>query len=138
VGFLALAWAQVTHFDAGLTLDVVVVDFLGGLLVGGGFLLMALAFMEFRKHRTTIIPHETPVRLIQSGIFSRTRNPIYLGDVMLLSGFILSWDAVLSLPVIPIFAWILEKRFIEPEEDRLRRSFRMDFARYAEKTRRWI
>lgn len=138
VGFLALAWVQVTRFDAGLTLDGVVVDFLGGLLVGGGFLLIALAFMEFRKHRTTIIPHETPARLIQSGIFSRTRNPIYLGDVMLLSGFILSWDAVLSLPLIPIFAWILEKRFIEPEEDRLRRTFRMDFARYAEKTRRWI
>lgn len=101
-------------------------------------MLMALAVMEFRKHRTTLIPHETPERMIQSGIFSRTRNPIYLGDVMLLAGFILSWDAVLSLPLIPIFMWVLEKRFVLPEENRLRRSFRMDFARYADKTRRWF
>lgn len=101
-------------------------------------MLMALAVMEFRKHRTTLIPHETPERMIQSGIFSRTRNPIYLGDVMLLAGFILSWDAVLSLPLIPIFMWVLEKRFVVPEENCLRRSFRMDFARYADKTRRWF
>lgn len=138
LGFLALAWGQVTRFDMGLSLGGAWADFLGGLMVGGGLVLMALAVMEFRKHRTTIIPHETPERMIQSGIFSRTRNPIYLGDVMLLAGFILSWDAVLSLPLIPVFVWILEQRFIEPEEDRLRLSFRMDFARYAQKTRRWV
>jgi protein-S-isoprenylcysteine O-methyltransferase Ste14 len=42
------------------------------------------------------------------------------------------------LPLIPIFVWIIEKRFIIPEEDRMRRKFRMDFARYCEKTRRWL
>jgi len=40
--------------------------------------------------------------------------------------------------LVPVFVWIIEKRFIEPEENRMRRTFRMEFARYCEKTRRWV
>jgi protein-S-isoprenylcysteine O-methyltransferase Ste14 len=94
--------------------------------------------MEFRRHKTTIVPHETPARLITSGIFKRTRNPIYLGDALILAGLILRWEAVLALPLIPVFVWVIEKRFIEPEENRMRRTFRADFARYCDKTRRWV
>ena len=97
-----------------------------------------MAAMEFRRHKTSIVPHETPERLIQSGIFRRSRNPIYLGDALILAGLILRWDAVLALPLIPVFVWVIEKRFVIPEEDRMRRKFRMDFARYCEKTRRWL
>ena len=110
----------------------------GRLLVGGGLVLMALAFAEFRRHRTTVIPHRQAERLIQSGIFRRTRNPIYLGDVLILAGLILRWDAVAALPLVPVLVWTLEKRFIIPEENRLRRKFRAEFARYCQKTRRWL
>ena len=122
----------------GLSLGETWAGLLGGLLVGGGILLVVMAALEFRRHKTSIVPHETPDRLIQSGIFRRSRNPIYLGDTLILGGLILRWDAVLALPLIPIFVWVIEKRFIIPEEDRMRRKFRMDFARYCEKTRRWL
>ncbi|MDR9393010.1 methyltransferase family protein [Roseovarius sp. SYSU LYC5161] len=137
-GAIALAWWQSTYSTLGLGFGGAWSDLAGGVLVGGGVLLMLLAVAEFRKHKTTVVPHHTPERLIQTGIFSRTRNPIYLGDALVLAGLILRWDAVLSLPLIPVFVWIIEKRFIEPEEDRMRRAFRMEFARYCEKTRRWI
>ncbi len=137
-GFAALAWAQPVYLPMGLDFGGGWADFAGGVLVGGGLLLMALAFAEFRRHRTTVIPHMTPSSLIQSGIFSRTRNPIYLGDALILAGLILRWDAVLSLVLVPIFVWVIERRFILPEEDRMRRVFRADFARYAEKVRRWV
>lgn len=136
-GLLVLAWMQATHYPMALDFGGAWSDLAGGLLVGGGILLIVLAAAEFRHHRTTIVPHQVPERLIQSGIFSRSRNPIYLGDALILAGLILRWDAVLSLPLIPVFVWIIEKRFIFPEEDRLRRTFRADFARYCEKTRRW-
>jgi protein-S-isoprenylcysteine O-methyltransferase Ste14 len=45
---------------------------------------------------------------------------------------------VLSLPLLPLFVWIIERRFIVPEENGLRRKFRADFARYCQKTRRWV
>ncbi|HMB13226.1 MAG TPA: isoprenylcysteine carboxylmethyltransferase family protein [Roseovarius sp.] len=138
LAFLVVAWAQATHYPMALGFGETWADLLGGLLVGGGLLLIVMAAMEFRRYKTTIVPHETPERLIQSGIFKRSRNPIYLGDALILAGLILRWDAVLSLPLIPVFVWVIEKRFIIPEENRMRRTFRMEFARYCEKTRRWV
>ena len=133
-----LAWWQSAHWHLGLSFGGAWADFAGGLLVGGGLVLVGLAFAEFRRHKTTVVPHREPDRLIQSGIFKRTRNPIYLADLMILTGLILWWDAVLSLPLVPVLLWVLERRFVVPEEDRLRRKFRMEFARYCEKTGRWV
>lgn len=138
LGFAALAWVQASRFPAALSFGGPWADFAGGLLLGGGVVLILLAAAEFRRHRTTIVPHRDAGHLIQTGIFKRSRNPIYLGDALILAGLILRWDAVLSLPLVPLFVWVIEKRFVLPEEDRLRRSFRMEFARYCRKTRRWL
>ncbi len=138
LGFAVLAWLQAQHLSLGLSLDGGFTDFLSGVLIGGGLILVLMAIVEFRRHRTTVIPHETPTSLVQSGIFKRSRNPIYLGDILILTGLVLRFDAVLSLVLIPVFVWLLERRFILPEEDRLRKTFRADFARYERSTRRWI
>lgn len=138
VCFAALAWVQARLMPLRLDFGGTWADLLGGLCVGAGLLLMVLAVVEMRRHRTTVIPHRDADALVQRGIFSRSRNPIYLGDVLILTGLILRFDAVLSLPLIPIFVWVLERRFIIPEENRLRRKFRADFARYERKTRRWL
>ncbi|WP_137700831.1 methyltransferase family protein [Marimonas lutisalis] len=135
---LGAAWWQAAHYPMGLSFGGALADFIGGVLVGAGLLLMALAFYEMRRQRTTVIPHREASALVQSGIFSRTRNPIYLGDALVLAGLIIYWDAVLSLPLVPIFVWWIERHFIIPEENRLRRKFRADFARYSQKTRRWV
>lgn len=136
-GFAAAAWAQAKFYTFGLNFGGVWADLVGGLFVGGGVLLMLLAVWEMKRKRTTVIPHREASALVSSGIFSRSRNPIYLGDAMVLTGLILNWNAVLALPLIPIFVWVIEKRFIVPEENRLRRRFRADFARYEQKVRRW-
>ena len=135
-GHLALAWWIGSWSD--LSLAGPVTEFLGGLCVGGGLVLMILAVIEMRRWKTTPIPHRQPSHLVQSGIFRRSRNPFYLGDALILTGLILYWDAPLALPLVPIFVRIIEQRFILPEEDRLRRAFRVEFFRYTQKTRRWI
>jgi len=136
--FAGLAWVQSTHLTLGLSFGGRWADFAGGLLVGGGIVLVVLAVTEMRRHRTTIVPHREADRLVRSGIFARSRNPIYLADVCILAGLVLWWDAVLSLPLVPVLLWVLERRFVIPEENRLRRKFRAEFARYCEKTRRWV
>ncbi len=138
VGFAFLAWVQARVLPLGLSLDGAATDLLSGILIGGGIILAVMAVIEFRRHKTTVFPHETPSTMVQTGIYKRSRNPIYVGDVLILTGLILRFDAVLSLVLIPVFVWVLERRFIIPEEDRLRRTFRADFARYERKTRRWI
>lgn len=138
VAFLIIAWFQGSYYPMGLSFGTIWAPLLGGLLVGGGFLLMALAVMEFLKHKTTIVPRRESSAFMQSGIFKRTRNPIYLGDLMVLAGLILYWDVPLSMPLIPIYLWVLEKRFILGEEKHLRETYRLEFAKYEQKVRRWF
>ena len=138
LGALVLAWLQSRYMTLGLSLDWPLVQLLAGLFDGAGIILISLAFIEMRKHRTTIMPRQTANALVTQGIFKRTRNPIYLGDTFILLGFVLAWDAVLSLSLVPVFVWIIETRYIVPEEDSLRRKFRLEFARYLQQTRRWM
>ncbi len=113
-------------------------DLLGGLLVGGGIVLILLAAVEMRKQRTTIVPHMEADRLVTSGIFKRSRNPIYLGDTLILAGLALRWEAPIALLLVPLFMFTITQRFIVAEENSLRTKFRADFARYCQKTRRWV
>ncbi|NBR52336.1 MAG: DUF1295 domain-containing protein [Rhodobacteraceae bacterium] len=136
--FGAVAWRLARADLWGLSFGGAWSDFLAGILIGGGLILMLLAVVEMRKWRTTFIPHREASHLVQSGIFRRSRNPIYLGDVLVLTGFILKLDAPEALVLVPIFLWWIERHFILAEEDRLRRKFRADFARYCAKTRRWL
>lgn len=136
---LALAWGQARYFSGGLDFGPWgIVNLFAAFLVGGGLILMLLAVQQMRQAHTTFFPHEEASVLVTGGIFQRTRNPIYLGDVMVLAGMILYWDAVLALPLVPILLWVLERRFVIPEEDRLRRKFRTQYAAYSRKTRRWL
>lgn len=135
---LILAWMQSRFLTLGLSLAHPVTDTLSHLLIGAGLLLIGLAAWEFWRARTSIIPHQVPARLITTGIFARTRNPIYLGDTLLLAGLILRFDAVLSLILVPLFVLWIERHFIVAEEDRLRHAFRAEFTRYEQKVRRWL
>lgn len=137
-GFIYLAYWQSRNFDLSLSLGGSWSGFLGGVCVGGGLILILLAVNEMRKMRTTVIPHQEAATLVTSGIFKRSRNPIYLGDALVLLGLILRWDAVVSLPLVAIFLWVIEKRFIIPEENALRRKFKAEFASYCLKTRRFV
>jgi len=110
----------------------------GCALVAAGLALMLAAVAEMARARTTIVPHEVPSALVTSGVFRFTRNPIYLGDALVLSGLILAWDVAAALPLIVLLVWVIELRFIRPEEARLRAAFGADFDRWATRVRRWV
>lgn len=115
----------------------------GGRLPGGALVLLGLALMlaaavQMARHRTTIIPHRQPSALVTGGVFALTRNPIYLGDAMVLLGALLWWHALLALPLLPAFVWLITHRFILPEEARLRSGFGAAFETWAARTPRWI
>ncbi|MEM9843650.1 MAG: isoprenylcysteine carboxylmethyltransferase family protein [Pseudomonadota bacterium] len=110
----------------------------GGVLVATGLGLILAAIWEMQRHKTTPVPHMVPTALVTTGIFAWSRNPIYLGDALILTGLILRWDAVLSLLLVPGFVWLIERRFILAEEARCQTAFGEAFARYMSRTRRWI
>ena len=135
---LVIAYLQARYVHFGLSLSHPLKDMVAGLSIGAGVLLLALAVIEMRRQRTAVIPHREADHLVTTGVFKWTRNPIYLGDAMVMLGFILHWDAMLSLAILPIFIMAIDYEFIVHEEDRLRRKFRSDFERYMRDTRRWI
>lgn len=132
-----MVWAQATLLP-GLTYPIALARIAGPLLAAGGIALMIWAIAAFRAHQTTVVPHQTPETLITSGPFARSRNPIYLGDVMVLAGAILWWGAWPALVLIPLFMLVLTRRFIAPEEARMKESFGAEFAAYTQKTPRWL
>lgn len=135
-GFVVLGWVQsrfvpVVSFGAAG-------DWLGGGLVFAGLGLMVAAAYEMRRYRTTIIPHLMPDAMVTSGVFALSRNPIYLGDVLVLAGLGLRWDSPLAIVCIPVFIWVVTRRFILGEEARLNEKFGAAFDDYAARVRRWI
>jgi protein-S-isoprenylcysteine O-methyltransferase Ste14 len=113
-------------------------EVLGKVLVFGGALLMAAAAGQMLLARTTVIPRRNPSALVTTGVFSLSRNPIYLADAMILSGAVLWMDAILALPLVAVFVWLIETRFIRDEEARLTAAFGPEFDLWAARTRRWI
>lgn len=134
---LGLVWAQARVFDLGLSFGGWAGS-VGGGLVALGLGLIIAAIREMRRHRTTPIPHHVPSTLVTTGVFGLSRNPIYLGDALILTGLILRWDAVLSLVLVPVFVWLIGARFVAAEEARCAVAFGEAFRAYKSRTRRWI
>ena len=111
---------------------------LGWTLIVSGLLLTLAAAAEFRKNETAIVPHQVPSRMITSGVFKHSRNPIYLADMLILIGVAIWTGSIPGMLSIPVFFLILERRFILPEEARLKEAFGGDFEAYAHETRRWF
>lgn len=111
----------------------------GGLAVVG--LAVALsAVLAFRRARTTIDPHriDRVSTLVTRGVFAVTRNPMYLGVALLLTG----WAVYLG--TLPMFlgpllfvAWITRFQIV-PEERLLSARFGNDFETWRRRTRRWL
>lgn len=111
---------------------------LGPVLVVAGLALMAAAVLQMARRRTTVIPRRDPSALVTEGVFSLSRNPIYLGDAVILLGAILWLDAVLALPLVASFVWLIQARFIRDVEARLTLAFGPEFDLWAARTRRWF
>ncbi len=111
---------------------------LGQVLVIVGALMMGAAVVQMARARTTVIPRRDPQALMTSGVFNLSRNPIYLADAVILTGVILWLDALLALPLVFSFVWLIQTRFIRDEEIRLTEAFGPEFDLWAARTRRWL
>jgi len=136
LGFLVLAYLSGWLFP-GLTAPFALAKVLGAGLAGAGIVLMIWAIAAFRTHATSVVPHQMPRHMITTGPFAISRNPIYLGDAMILAGAISWWGLWPALALIPAFVAVIQRRFIALEEGRLKESFGPKFEEYAQKTRRW-
>lgn len=104
----------------------------------GGIALMIAGDREFARQGTPIRPGTHPTTLVTTGVFAWSRNPMYLGIVLVLAGVAVLLGAATPWFVPPAVAWILTRVFVVPEERALRREFGDRYERYALRVRRWL
>jgi protein-S-isoprenylcysteine O-methyltransferase Ste14 len=113
-------------------------DVAGVVLVVAGLGLMALAARTMVQARTTVIPRRVASSLVTTGVFRISRNPIYLGDSLILVGTCLILDTMLGFAVVPLFVWPINTRFIDAEEAGLAREFGQEYRDWCAAVRRWV
>jgi len=93
---------------------------------------------QFKRLGTTVKPLQRSSALATDGVFRWSRNPMYLGMVLivpgvgLLEGTAIAWMAVAALAV------ILDQAFVRREERMLEETFGTEFEAYTRRTRRWL
>ncbi len=130
---LARAQARLLPIDPGTAGRIA-----GWALVAGGLALALAAVVALLRARTTLVPHREASALVTGGIYRFSRNPIYLGDVLVLAGLCLIWGAIAGLVLVPLLWLVLDRRFVRPEAARLRARFGPAFDAWAARTRAWI
>ncbi|WP_284376621.1 methyltransferase family protein [Amylibacter marinus] len=92
----------------------------------------------FRRYKTTIVPRQKPSTLMVGGPFTISRNPMYLGMVLLVLGTgVLLGSVQALLPAVWLF-FFLGKNYITPEERKLREAFDREAEDYFARTGRWV
>jgi protein-S-isoprenylcysteine O-methyltransferase Ste14 len=109
-------------------------------IAAGGVCIGATAFLQFRKTNTTVNPMtpEASSALVVAGIFRWTRNPMYLGMLVVLIAWALWLSNALAFIVLPLFVAYLNRFQILPEERALQARFGAEFERYCRSVRRWL
>jgi protein-S-isoprenylcysteine O-methyltransferase Ste14 len=103
-----------------------------------GFLLGIGAFMEFRKARTTLDPHGSVKQMVTSGIYRFTRNPIYLGFLLMVIGLPLNSGLIWGFVAAPFYMMLMTRLVIEHEEAYLLKKFKDQYTGYRSRVRRWL
>jgi len=110
----------------------------GVILIIVGVNLVVLARREFARHAQPTDPGLPTSRIISTGVFSISRNPLYLGGVFILAGISLAfkqpWILILLIPSIVACQTIL----IYVEERYLETKFGEQYREYATKVHRWF
>lgn len=113
-------------------------NYIGLALITFGMTINYQADSLFKKHQTTVKPHQKPTTLLTSWPFSLSRHPMYLGFISILLGLAIFLGSLSSfVPVILMFI-ILQTQFIPQEEKNLETVFEAKYKQYQKKVRKWL
>jgi len=110
----------------------------GGTIILAGLALLVLANGLFTRADTGVIPFRGVRQLVTGGVYRLSRNPMYLGMASVLLGCAVTVGSSTALVVAPLFAAVIECRFIRAEEAMLRALFPGQYADYCSRVRRWL
>jgi protein-S-isoprenylcysteine O-methyltransferase Ste14 len=132
-------WA-VAHVAPILQLPKFVRPLVAAALAAIGAVVAIGGVISFRRAKTTVNPlkPETSAALVSIGVYSFTRNPMYLGMVLVLFAWAVYLSSIWSLVGPVFFAFYITRFQIVPEERALEGLFGAAYAEYKKRVRRWL
>ena len=110
----------------------------GGMLILLGLALTVWGAYCFGQAATPVKIFEKTTVLVTFGPYQYSRNPMYLGMIIILTGTWIALGTLSPLFVIPVFFYIIQEGFIKYEENILEESFTAEYQDYRKKVRRWV
>jgi protein-S-isoprenylcysteine O-methyltransferase Ste14 len=111
---------------------------LGAVLFALGFLSGAAGMRAFREAGTNVEPYKPALLLVTSGPYRVTRNPMYVGFVLMLAGLSLALALEWGLILVPALWLALDRMIVVREERYLTAKFGSAYTDFQARTRRWL
>ena len=113
-------------------------DNIGYVIIALGVLIPVWAARIFRKRETNIIPYRDPDKIVTEGPFKVSRNPMYLGMLLVLVGVAIKLGTLESFVFVLLFFAVANWWYIPFEEERMSEIFGDQFDTYKKNVRRWL
>ncbi len=110
----------------------------GGLLIIFGLGIILNAKIKMSKAKTNIEPWKPTTAIISDGIYSISRNPIYVAMLLIYLGLTLIFNSVWFFPFLILVLIAMQFGVILREERYLEKKFGAEYLEYKKKVRRWI
>ena len=111
---------------------------LGSVLILSGLGVILLARREFAAHGQPTDPGHPTSEVIKTGVFAISRNPLYLGSVLLLLGVGLAFNLLWTVGMLLLSMILCQYILIMPEERYLAAKFGDEYRTYMASVRRWL
>ncbi|MEX1216570.1 isoprenylcysteine carboxylmethyltransferase family protein [Saccharospirillum sp.] len=106
------------------------------IILGAG--LNLIADRELQRAGASVEFGEVRGPLVERGVYRISRNPMYLGQLMIAAGLAIWVGTLSSWVVLPVFVIALQWLFVRPEEQRLQEQHGQAYAAYCQRVRRWL
>jgi protein-S-isoprenylcysteine O-methyltransferase Ste14 len=113
-------------------------SFTGFVFLASGITLNLIADRAFQRTGTTVKPYQESSYLVTNGVFKISRNPMYLGMVLILTGIAVLLRTLSPLLVVVPFAILIDQIYIRVEEQMLAEKFGAKWQAYKANIGRWL
>lgn len=132
--WLLTSFAPITHFEFAIQTSSAIALFVLGLTI------IVVCGLGFFKKKTTVDPRDPSQTsaLVIAGLYHYSRNPMYVGFLMMVIAFAIYMGSLAGILTIPLFIWYMNRFQIIPEEQFLQEKFADAYKDYTKSVRRWL
>lgn len=114
------------------------VAYAGVVAVFFGIIMAAISATMFKRAGTGIEPFDEATTLVSGGFYRYSRNPMYLGMFLMLTGAAFLMGSIGAVLPVLVFVAIIRNNFVLGEERFLEASFGQQYLDYKSTVRRWL